>query len=143
MALITISGYPCSGKSTRAQQIKQDFESRLNDESYVGPKLSVEIVDDPGSKVGREAYDGECDSVVQPTFANASSCVDSKSEKPARASLFTNVTRSLGEDKIIICDAPNYIKGFRYQMYCAAREAKVRVATVSWRYSRWTTCSVN
>ncbi|KAJ9120128.1 hypothetical protein QFC22_003026 [Naganishia vaughanmartiniae] len=92
MALITISGYPCSGKSTRAQQIKQDFEARLNDESYTGPKLSVEIIDDPGSKVGREAYDGQ--------------------------------------DKIIICDAPNYIKGFRYQMYCAAREAKVRVATV-------------
>ncbi|KAJ9091053.1 hypothetical protein QFC19_009290 [Naganishia cerealis] len=112
MALITISGYPCSGKSTRAQQIKQDFENRLTDESYNGPKLSVEIVDDPSSKVGREAYD------------------DSISEKPARASLFTNVTRSLAEDKIIICDAPNYIKGFRYQMYCAAREAKVRVATV-------------
>ena len=56
---------------------------------------------------------------------------DSLAEKPARASLFTNVTRSLGEDKIVICDAPNYIKGFRYQMYCAAREAKVRVATVS------------
>lgn len=57
--------------------------------------------------------------------------LDSLAEKPARASLFTNVTRSLGEDKIVICDAPNYIKGFRYQMYCAAREAKVRVATVS------------
>ncbi|GHJ84013.1 hypothetical protein NliqN6_0415 [Naganishia liquefaciens] len=112
MAFITISGYPCSGKSTRAQQIKKDFDRRLKDESYSGPSLSVEVVDDPISKVSREAYD------------------NSLAEKPARASLFTNVTRSLGEDKIVICDAPNYIKGFRYQMYCAAREAKVRVATV-------------
>ncbi|KAI5453617.1 kti12, chromatin associated [Naganishia albida] len=112
MAFITISGYPCSGKSTRARQIKADFERRLQEEAYSGPKLSVEIVDDPVSKVTRESYD------------------NSLAEKPARASLFTNVQRSLGEDKIVICDAPNYIKGFRYQMYCAAREAKVRVATV-------------
>lgn len=31
---------------------------------------------------------------------------------------------------ITIVDSANYIKGFRYQMYCAAREAVVRVATV-------------
>lgn len=28
-------------------------------------------------------------------------------------------------------DGMNYIKGFRYQMYCAAREAQVRTCTVS------------
>lgn len=31
---------------------------------------------------------------------------------------------------ITILDSANYIKGFRYQLYCAAREAGVRVATV-------------
>jgi hypothetical protein len=41
------------------------------------------------------------------------------------------VTRHLGPDTIVICDSPNYIKGFRYQMYCAAREAHARVCTVS------------
>lgn len=62
MAFITISGYPCSGKSTRAQQIKQDFERRLLDESYSGPNFTVEVVDDPTSKVSREAYDSEAHS---------------------------------------------------------------------------------
>jgi tRNA uridine 5-carbamoylmethylation protein Kti12 len=30
----------------------------------------------------------------------------------------------------VIVDSLNYIKGFRYQMYCAARELKARVCTV-------------
>jgi len=38
--------------------------------------------------------------------------------------------RQMGQDKILIVDAMNYIKGFRYQMYCAARELKLRVCTV-------------
>lgn len=38
--------------------------------------------------------------------------------------------RAMGQDTILIVDAMNYIKGFRYQMYCAAREQKLRVCTV-------------
>ena len=34
-------------------------------------------------------------------------------------------------DTLLVVDAMNYIKGFRYQLYCAAREAKLRVCTVS------------
>jgi protein KTI12 len=56
--------------------------------------------------------------------------VDSRSEKPARAMLFTAVQREMGRDTILIVDALNYIKGFRYQLYCAAREFKLRVCTV-------------
>lgn len=37
----------------------------------------------------------------------------------------------MGQDTILIVDSMNYIKGFRYQMYCAAREHKLRVCTVS------------
>jgi len=36
----------------------------------------------------------------------------------------------MGQDTILIVDALNYIKGFRYQLYCAAREFKLRVCTV-------------
>lgn len=39
--------------------------------------------------------------------------------------------RQMGQDTILIMDSLNYIKGFRYQMYCAAREMKIRVCTVS------------
>jgi protein KTI12 len=36
----------------------------------------------------------------------------------------------MGQDTILLVDGLNYIKGFRYQMYCAAREHKLRVCTV-------------
>ena len=56
---------------------------------------------------------------------------DSRSEKPARQALFTAMQRQMSQNTILILDGMNYIKGFRYQMYCAARELKVRVCTVS------------
>lgn len=55
---------------------------------------------------------------------------ESRSEKPARGALLTATQRQMGVDTILIVDALNYIKGFRYQMYCAAREHKLRVCTV-------------
>ncbi|ORY34343.1 chromatin associated protein KTI12 [Naematelia encephala] len=112
MALITITGFPCSGKSTRAAQLKSNFEARLADPDYTGPSLKVVIVNDESSHVSRSVYD------------------DSISEKSGRANLFTGVTRALGQGSIVICDSLNYIKGFRYQMYCAAREARIRVCTI-------------
>ncbi|WWC66893.1 uncharacterized protein I206_100800 [Kwoniella pini CBS 10737] len=112
MALVTIAGFPCSGKTTRAKQLKEYFEQRIRSTEYNGPNLNVELIDDDISHVPRSSYD------------------TSALEKPARASLFSNVSRSLGQDTITIVDSANYIKGYRYQMYCAAREARVRVATI-------------
>lgn len=57
--------------------------------------------------------------------------VDSRSEKPARGTLFSAMQRQMGQENILIMDSLNYIKGFRYQMYCAAREMKIRACTVS------------
>ncbi|ORX34635.1 chromatin associated protein KTI12 [Kockovaella imperatae] len=112
MALVTIAGYPCSGKSRIARMLADDFRARLQSSEYDGPKFEVVVVDDDSSHVPRSVYD------------------DSKVEKSGRANLFSNVTRSLGQETITICDSLNYIKGFRYQMYCAAREASCRVCTV-------------
>ncbi|KAF8432725.1 chromatin associated protein KTI12 [Boletus edulis BED1] len=112
MSLITISGYPCAGKSHRATQIKYSLEQRLADPAYPGPSLTVTVLSDDTLNIPRSAYD------------------DSRSEKPARAALFSAFQRHLGNNRIVIVDALDYIKGFRYQMYCAAREAKVRVCTV-------------
>lgn len=112
MAMITISGYPCSGKTTRANQIKDDIilQQSLNPS---GPSLKVVIVSDDILNIPRSVYD------------------DSRSEKPARGALYASIQRSMGPDTILIVDGLNYIKGFRYQMYCAAREQKLRVCTVS------------
>ncbi|EIW83086.1 chromatin associated protein KTI12 [Coniophora puteana RWD-64-598 SS2] len=112
MALVTISGYPCSGKSRRADQIKQHLEARLDAQEYAGPKLKVVILSDDTLNIDRTSYS------------------DSRSEKPARGTLFTAMQRQMGQDTILIVDSLNYIKGFRYQMYCAAREHKLRVCTV-------------
>ncbi|KAI0930102.1 hypothetical protein AcV5_006897 [Taiwanofungus camphoratus] len=112
MALITLSGYPSSGKTKRAEQLRTHLESRLQDPNYVGPKLKVSILSDDVLNIGRDVYG------------------DGRSEKPARAALFTAMQRQMGQDTILIVDAMNYIKGFRYQMYCAAREQKIRVCTV-------------
>ncbi|EIM82814.1 chromatin associated protein KTI12 [Stereum hirsutum FP-91666 SS1] len=112
MALITISGYPCSGKTRRAEMIKVFLEDRLKDPSYAGPALKVVSISDDTLGLDRSAYD------------------DSRSEKPARGALFTAMQRQMGQDTLLIVDGMNYIKGFRYQMYCAAREFKLRVCTV-------------
>lgn len=135
MALVTITGFPCSGKSTRAQQLKQYFEKRLKKPEYDGPALEVVVVDDESSHVPRSTYDCMYLLLLVDTLAHKHSA--SAQEKPGRASLFSNVNRSLGTDTITIVDSANYIKGFRYQMYCAAREAHTRVATVSLLLSLW------
>jgi protein KTI12 len=105
MALITISGYPSSGKSTRAAQIHDFLSSASN------PQLKVKVISDDDLAVDRASYD------------------DSLQEKTARATLFTAITRHIARDTILVVDGMNYIKGFRYQLYCKAREAGVRVAT--------------
>ncbi|KAI0675171.1 chromatin associated protein KTI12 [Trametes maxima] len=112
MAFITLSGYPSSGKSRRAEQLRIRLESRLQDPSYEGPNFKVVVVSDDSLNIPRSVYS------------------DGRAEKPARAALFTAVQRQMGQDTILIVDSMNYIKGFRYQMYCAAREHKLRVCTV-------------
>jgi hypothetical protein len=60
--------------------------------------------------------------------------LESQSEKAARGALFTVMRRQLALDTVLIIDAMNYIKGFRYQMYCAAREMKLRFCTVRYTF---------
>ncbi|KIP11553.1 hypothetical protein PHLGIDRAFT_83175 [Phlebiopsis gigantea 11061_1 CR5-6] len=112
MSLITISGFPCSGKTRRAEQIKAALESRIQDAGFEGTKLKVAVLSDHILNISRDVYK------------------DSRAEKPARGALFTAMQRQMGQDTILIVDGMNYIKGFRYQMYCAARELKLRVCTV-------------
>ncbi|KAG8997165.1 hypothetical protein FRB94_011113 [Tulasnella sp. JGI-2019a] len=112
MALVTLSGYPASGKSRRAAEIKTFLDNRLGSPDYEGQKLGVTIISDDILSIDRSVYN------------------DSRSEKPARGAAFTALTRDLNKNTIIIMDGMNYIKGFRYQMYCAAREAQVRTCTV-------------
>lgn len=58
MALITVTGYPCSGKSKRAQQLKDHLESKLIDPEYRGPTLKVVLLSDDNLNLSRSVYDG-------------------------------------------------------------------------------------
>ena len=58
MALITMTGYPSSGKTRRAQQLKQYIESKLADPEYGGPTLKVVVLSDDNLDLARSVYDG-------------------------------------------------------------------------------------
>ncbi|GAA5974754.1 hypothetical protein JCM11641_007253 [Rhodosporidiobolus odoratus] len=114
MALVTLAGYPCSSKTTRAQQLVSYLNKRLQDPATPPSvaRLKVVLVNDESLSLQKCAYD------------------DARAEKPARATLFSAVQRHLSKDNIVIVDAMNYIKGSRYQMYCASRETQVRTCTL-------------
>ncbi|SCV71687.1 BQ2448_3275 [Microbotryum intermedium] len=114
MALVTFVGYPSSGKSTRAQELQQLLAAKLAHPSTAPhlAKLQVVVINDESLHISKGAYD------------------DSRAEKPARATLFSAAVRVMRSDTIAIIDAMNYIKGSRYQMYCAAREAGIRTCTI-------------
>ncbi|EPQ28212.1 uncharacterized protein PFL1_06876 [Pseudozyma flocculosa PF-1] len=131
MALVTVSGLPSSGRTTRSQQLKHDFEVRIRVAAAAASSSSsppppqqqqqqpplpsrVVIVSDDDVHVARSAYASQ------------------RTEKPARASYLSAVTRALGKDTIVIADggAGLNIKGFRYQLWCAAREVGVKCLTV-------------
>lgn len=59
MALVTIVGFPSSGKSRLAASLAEDFRSRLAEPQYSGPELNVAVVDDDSCHVSRSAYDSE------------------------------------------------------------------------------------
>ncbi|KAH9440832.1 hypothetical protein Pst134EA_032987 [Puccinia striiformis f. sp. tritici] len=88
------------------------LESRIEEAPDNVLPRNVIVINDEVLGVSRSAYD------------------ESKTEKVARASLLSATIRKLSKDHIVICDGMNYIKGFRYQIYCAAREAGVRTCTV-------------
>lgn len=59
MALVTVVGYPSSGKSTRAHELKTALDARQAAPDYTGEHYRVVIVSDESSHVPREAYDCE------------------------------------------------------------------------------------
>ncbi|PWN36629.1 chromatin associated protein KTI12 [Meira miltonrushii] len=115
MALILVSGLPCSGRSTRSKQLIDDFSERITKSS-----------------------DQQISSLRIVHLTNAEANVDRKAfhtqlkEKPARSAYLSLVMRSIAKDAIVFADggAGTNIKGFRYQLWCAAREVGVRCASV-------------
>lgn len=58
MALITISGFPCSGKSQRARELSQYMTCKIQDLGLEGIFRSVQIISDDVLGLERSVYDG-------------------------------------------------------------------------------------
>lgn len=55
---------------------------------------------------------------------------DPQSEKILRASIKSNVEKFMDQQRVVIVDSLNYIKGYRYELYCLARNAQTNTVTV-------------
>eukprot|EP00049_Salpingoeca_infusionum_P012398 m.226990 g.226990 ORF g.226990 m.226990 type:complete len:273 (+) comp15172_c0_seq1:138-956(+) len=98
MPLVIMCGFPCSGKSTRAQELVEHLTSEGK---------QVILIGDDTLGIDKAA-----------TYAS------SIAEKQARGNLKSAVDRALNKDTVVIVDSLNYIKGYRYELYCLARALK-------------------
>lgn len=104
MQLIILSGYPCSGKTQRAHQIHTHFTSKIT--TSTDPRiqrLKVHTINTSTLHLLRTVYR------------------EARTEKEARATEYSAVKRLLSKDDVVIADGLNYIKGFRYQLFCEAK----------------------
>ena len=53
-----------------------------------------------------------------------------QAEKVSRGALKTAVERGLNKAATLICDDLNYIKGYRYELYCIARAVGTTMCTI-------------
>ena len=98
MPLIIMVGIPCSGKTTRAKAIKEYLEEEF--------KMDVQLINEEVLGFDKREY-----------------YKDSQQEKILRASLKSNVEKLIDQKRVVILDSQNYIKGFRYELYCLARNS--------------------
>ncbi|KAJ1527235.1 hypothetical protein ONE63_008761 [Megalurothrips usitatus] len=109
MPLVVITGIPASGKSTRAAQLKEYFEKEH--------QKTVHIVSE--------------NEVITSSNVNKNALyLDSSKEKEIRSNLKSQVQRLIGQDVVVIMDAPNYIKGYRYEIYCMSKSSKTTQCTL-------------
>uniref|UniRef100_A0A2P2I5X3 Protein KTI12 homolog n=1 Tax=Hirondellea gigas TaxID=1518452 RepID=A0A2P2I5X3_9CRUS len=96
MPLIMISGMPCTGKTTCAQILKEHFVKK--DKNVILISEHDYVTDK------NEVYN------------------DSNKEKTVRSSIKAAVLRSISTNNLVLLDAPNYIKGYRYELFCVCKQ---------------------
>lgn len=109
-----MTGLPTAGKSTRAKQLHDYLAERIQAQQQ-GTKYRLHLVSDQTQSISRTVYD------LSPEHLPAHTRSANASEKDARASLSSAVKRVLSTRDIVILDGLNYIKGWRYQLYCEAK----------------------
>ncbi|KAI5283454.1 nicotinamide n-methyltransferase, partial [Ascosphaera acerosa] len=114
----TVYGYELRWKAeelNKSRQLAAAFE-RIQD------AVAQQLPDQPRYKV----------QIIAPlTAAHARTVYDNaRAEKEARAVAYGTVKRALARDTIVIADGMNYIKGWRYQLWCEAKAANTTCCVV-------------
>jgi len=105
MPLIILTGLPSSGKSAAAEKVRNVLADKGKDSVIIREESLM-------------------DADKNQVFAS------SLTEKEVRGRLKSEVIRLLDKEKTIICDGLNYIKGFRYELYCASKAGKTTQVTL-------------
>lgn len=96
MPLITLCGNPCTGKTTFANLLVAHLKAQGIE--------NIELINEESLSLSKK----EC-------------YVTSFNEKKVRGSIKGAVDHTLSADRYVIVDSLNYIKGFRYELFCSAR----------------------
>ncbi|KAH6724594.1 RNA polymerase II Elongator complex associated protein-like protein Kti12 [Leptodontidium sp. MPI-SDFR-AT-0119] len=118
MPLIILTGYPSSGKTYRATQLQNYLTAQISNLPSSSPNssLRVHLISDHTLAISRTVYN--LSTKTQHERSN------NASEKDARATIYAAVKRVLSDKDIVILDGANYIKGWRYQLYCEAKAVR-------------------
>ena len=121
--LIILTGFPCSGKTYRAKQLLDEFSRRIGG-SLASSARSKTILHIP-------AQHSLSDSTLDLSVSLRAQIYNSAAaEKIARAEEFSHVKRAITKDAIVILDSLNYIKGYRYQLWCEAKAVGTRCCVI-------------
>lgn len=109
MPLILLTGFPASGKSTRAQQLREYFST------IVGK--NVVLLSENEIVKNKHIYSGKRYRCYHPVYRTRLSkrlvmfTVDANKEKELRSTLKSELQRLISQEGILILDGGNYIKG--------------------------------
>ncbi|ODN01376.1 Protein KTI12 [Orchesella cincta] len=106
MPLVVMCGYPSSGKSTWTKKLAEYLEKEQGKQVHVVKE--------------EEQFRGEKNDILD----------DSRKEKELRAKVKSESQRLLTKDNVVIMDALNYIKGYRYELFCISKAVPTRQVTV-------------
>ncbi|VBB32462.1 unnamed protein product [Acanthocheilonema viteae] len=95
MPLVIVCGKPCSAKSTLTECFRKFIVTKCQQAEVVSDNINTSFT--------RSIYK------------------DPRKELEHRVLLKSEVQRLLSEDCLVICDSLNYIKGFRYELFCIAK----------------------
>lgn len=102
MPLILFTGFPCSGKTTKAKELINLLQKKIDSDPSLS-KYNIIYHNDESLGIQHNDY------------------ISSQDERSLRSKITSVVKRDLSKFNIVVIDSLNYIKGFRYQLHCEVK----------------------